>query len=64
MHSTVSLDTHIRVIYDGIDHRLPPQVADMLHPLFLNFSDRLHTGEVIRHHFGKWTGEEVGDDEG
>lgn len=60
----VSLDTHIRVINNGIDHRLPLQVADMLHPLLFNLSDRLHAGEVIHHHFGKGTSEEVCDYEG
>lgn len=64
MYSMVSLDTHIRVVNDGIDHRLPLQVSDVLHSLFLNLSDRLHAGEIIHHDFDERTGEEVCDDHG
>ena len=60
----ISLDTHIWVVNDGIDHRLPLQAANLLHPLFLNLIYGLRALEIIHHDFYKWTCEEVCEQEG
>lgn len=54
-----SLDIHIRIIDDCVDHRLTLQFVYVLHALFLDLGDRLQTSRVLYICFDDGSGDEI-----